>query len=293
MSFRPDPWRCNADLHCHSNMSDGVLEPAALVERAADNGVELFSLTDHDEICGQQAAADAARARGLEYVGGVEVSVSWGGETVHVVGLRIDWADAALCAGLARTRSGRDTRAREIARQLEIAGVPDAWEGALRHVGNPALISRTHFARHIVERGICDDVGEVFRKYLVEGKPGYVEHRWARLSEAVEWIRGAGGVAVLAHPGRYRFNDTALWALVSEFKAAGGEAIEVVCGSHTRDQFRRFANVALEAGLAASRGADFHAPGERHTELGRLPLLPDSVIPVWRDWPEFLNRQVA
>jgi predicted metal-dependent phosphoesterase TrpH len=274
-------------------MSDGVLEPAALVERAADNGVELFSLTDHDEICGQQQAADAARARGLEYVGGVEVSVSWGGETVHVVGLRIDWTDAALCAGLARTRSGRDSRAREIARQLEIAGVPDAWEGALRHVGNPALISRTHFARYIVERGICSDVGEVFRKYLVEGKPGYVEHRWARLSEAVEWIRGAGGVAVLAHPGRYRFNDTALWALVSEFKAAGGEAIEVVCGSHTRDQFRRFASVALEAGLAASRGADFHSPGERHTELGRLPLLPDSVTPVWRNWPEFLNLQAA
>ena len=171
--------------------------------------------------------------------------------------------------------------------------MPEAWEGALRHVGNPALISRTHFARYIVERGICDDVGEVFRKYLVEGKPGYVEHRWARLSEAVEWIRGAGGVAVLAHPGRYRFNDTALWALVSEFKAAGGEAIEVVCGSHTRDQFRRFAGVALESGLAASRGADFHSPGERHTELGRLPLLPDSVTPVWRNWPEFLNRQAA
>ncbi len=293
MSFSPDPWRCNADLHCHSNMSDGVLAPSELVERAAGNGVELFSLTDHDELCGQQAAADAARARGLEYVGGVEISVSWGGETVHVVGLRIDWTDATLFAGLARTRSGRDSRAREIARQLEIAGVPDAWEGALRHVGNPALISRTHFARYIVERGICDDVGDVFRKYLVEGKPGYVEHRWARLSEAVEWICGAGGVAVLAHPGRYRFNDTALWALVSEFKAAGGEAIEVVCGSHTREQFRRFATVALESGLSASRGADFHSPGERHTELGRLPLLPDSVTPVWRNWPEFLNRQAA
>lgn len=293
MTIRPDPWRCNADLHCHSNMSDGVLEPAALVARAIDNGVELFSLTDHDEVSGQQRAADAARERGLDYVGGVEVSVSWGGETVHVVGLRIDWNDQALCAGLARTRSGRDSRAREMAVQLERAGVPDAWAGAMRHVGNPALISRTHFARHIVECGICDDVSEVFRKYLVEGKPGYVEHRWARLTEAVEWIRGAGGVAVLAHPGRYRFNETALWALVDEFRLAGGQAIEVVCGSHTRDQFRRFARVALEAGLAASRGADFHAPGERHTELGRLPLLPDSVVPVWKDWPEFLDRTAA
>jgi predicted metal-dependent phosphoesterase TrpH len=293
MSFRPDPWRYNADLHCHSMMSDGVLAPADLVRRAVEQGVELFSLTDHDEVCGQQEAAATAAQLGIDYVGGVEISVSWGGETIHVVGLRIDWTDTALLAGLARTREGRDARAREIAVELERAGIADAWEGALRHVGNPALISRAHFARHIVDLGICDDVGEVFRKYMVEGKPGYVEHRWARLSEAVEWIRGSGGVAVLAHPGRYRLNETALWALISEFRASGGEAIEVVCGSHTRDQFRRFARVALESGLAASRGADFHVPGERHTELGALPLLPDSVVPVWKDWPEFLRRAVV
>lgn len=293
MNFRPDPWRCNADLHCHSNMSDGVLAPGELVKRAAAQGVEIFSLTDHDEICGQQEAAATALELGIDYVGGVEISVSWGGETIHVVGLRVDWTNAELAAGLARTRAGRDTRAREIAVELERAGIPDAWEGALRHVGNPALISRAHFARHIVDLGLCDDVGEVFRKYLVEGKPGYVEHRWAKLSEAIDWICGAGGVAVLAHPGRYRFNDTGLWALIDEFRDAGGAAIEVVCGSHTRDQYRRFARVALEAGLAASRGADFHVPGERHTELGALPLLPDSVVPVWKDWPEFLNRSAG
>ncbi|MFM8547976.1 MAG: 3',5'-nucleoside bisphosphate phosphatase [Betaproteobacteria bacterium] len=293
MSFRPDPWRCNADLHCHSSMSDGVLPPGDLVRRAAAQGVEIFSLTDHDEVCGQQEAAETAAALGMDYVGGVEISVSWGGETIHIVGLRIDWTDGALADGLARTRSGRDARAREIAVELGRAGIPDAWEGALRHVGNPALISRAHFARHIVDLGICEDVSEVFRKYLVAGKPGYVEHRWARLSEAIDWIRGAGGVAVLAHPGRYRLNDTALWALIGEFRAAGGQALEVVCGSHTRDQYKRFARVALEAGLFASRGADFHAPGERHTELGALPLLPDSVVPVWRDWPEYLSREAA
>ena len=290
MSFRPDPWRCNADLHCHSNMSDGVLPPAELTRRAAAQGVELFSLTDHDEICSQQEAAETAAKLGMDYVGGVEISVSWGGETIHVVGLRIDWTNPELVSGLARTRAGRDARAREIASELERAGIAEAWQGALRHVGNPALISRAHFARYIVELGICEDVSEVFRKYLIAGKPGYVEHRWARLSEAVEWIRGAGGVAVLAHPGRYRLNETALWALIGEFRTLGGAAIEVVCGSHTRDQYRRFARVALESGLAASRGADFHAPGERHTELGALPLLPDSVVPVWKDWPEFLGR---
>lgn len=288
-----DPWCFNADLHCHSSMSDGVLAPAVLVERAAAQGVELFSLTDHDELCGQQQAADAARAFGLDYVGGVEVSVSWGGETIHVVGLRINWNDAELIEGLARTRSGRDARAREMAAQLEKVGIPDAWEGALRHVGNPALISRTHFARHIVERGICDDISEVFRKYMVEGRPGYVEHRWAALADAVGWIRGAGGVAVLAHPGRYRLGDTALWALINEFREAGGSAIEVVCGSHSRDQFRRFASVAVEFGLLASRGSDFHAPGERHNELGQLPSLPDSVVPVWSEWPEFRGRAQA
>ena len=293
MSQPGDPWCFNADLHCHSSMSDGVLAPAVLVERAAAQGVELFSLTDHDELCGQQQAADAARALGLDYVGGVEVSVSWGGETIHVVGLRINWNDAPLLEGLARTRSGRDGRAREMAAQLEKVGIPDAWEGALRHVGNPALISRTHFARHIVERGICDDISEVFRKYMVEGRPGYVEHRWAALADAVGWIRGAGGVAVLAHPGRYRLGDTALWALINEFREAGGSAIEVVCGSHSRDQFRRFASVAVEFGLLASRGSDFHAPGERHNEIGQLPPLPDSVVPVWSEWPEFRGRAQA
>jgi len=284
MNERPVRQSLNADLHCHSNFSDGVLSPGQLVERAAAHGVELFALTDHDEIGGQASAAQAARACGLAYVGGVEISVSWGGETVHVVGLRIDWENEELGQGLARTRAGRDQRAREMATALEAAGIPDAYQGALRHVGNPALISRTHFARHIVDAGICSDINEVFRKYLVEGKPGYVEHRWARLEEAVGWIRGAGGVAILAHPGRYRFNDTQLWALIDRFRDLGGEALEVVCGSHSREQYARFTRITREAGLKASRGSDFHAPGERHIELGKLPPLPDTLEPVWADW---------
>ncbi len=280
-----DPWRLNADLHCHSTISDGTLEPEDVVARAHAKGVELLSLTDHDELSGQARARAAADALGLAYVPGVEISVTWAGETIHVVGLGIDPLDADLVAGVARTRDGREERAKEMAEQLQAVGIEGSYEGALRYVGNPELISRTHFARHLVETGVCSDVGDVFQRFLSEGKPGFVPHRWAKLGQALGWILGAGGTPVLAHPGRYRLNDTALWALIEEFREAGGTGIEVVCGSHTRDQYGRFAGIAREFGLRASRGSDFHGPGESHVELGQLPPLPDSVVPVWYDWP--------
>ncbi|HMM50616.1 MAG TPA: 3',5'-nucleoside bisphosphate phosphatase [Burkholderiaceae bacterium] len=286
MTLPGDPLRLNADLHAHSRVSDGVLAPAEVVRRAHAHGVQLFALTDHDEVGGLAEAATAASALGLVFVPGVEVSVSWGGETIHVVGLRIDPGCRALCDGLARTRSGRDARAREMAEDLARAGIAGAYDGALRFVGNPAMVGRTHFARYIVELGVCRDVAEVFQRYLSEGKPGFVAHRWASLADAVGWIRGAGGIAVLAHPGRYRLDETALWALIAAFRDAGGEGIEVVSGSHTRDQYRRFAQVAREFGLRASRGSDFHGPDESRVELGSLPPLPETLVPVWLDWPE-------
>ncbi|GMV00446.1 MAG: phosphatase [Burkholderiales bacterium] len=286
MSVPADVLRLNADLHAHSRVSDGVLAPAEVARRAHAHGVQLFALTDHDELGGLTEAGAVAAALGLAFVPGVEISVSWGGETIHVVGLRIDPGCAPLREGLARTRSGRDARAREMGEDLARAGIADAYQGALRFVGNPAMVGRTHFARYIVERGVCRDVAEVFQRYLSEGKPGFVAHRWAGLADAVQWIRAAGGVAVLAHPGRYRLGETALWALVGAFREAGGTAIEVVCGSHTRDQYRRFAQVAHEFGLRASRGSDFHGPDESRVELGSLPALPDALVPVWLDWPE-------
>ena len=282
---RRDPWRINADLHCHSSVSDGTLEPEALAARAHAQGVEIFSLTDHDELGGQARAARAAQALGMAYVPGVEISVTWAGETIHVVGLGVDPTDRSLLDGIARTRDGRESRAREMAESLAAAGIPGAFEGALRYVGNPELISRTHFARHLVESGQCSDVGEVFQRYLTEGKPGFVPHRWAKLPQAVGWITASGGTAVLAHPGRYRLSETALWALIEEFRESGGTAMEVVCGSHTRDQYGRFATLAREFGLRASRGSDFHDPVESRVELGSLPPLPDAVVPVWYDWP--------
>jgi predicted metal-dependent phosphoesterase TrpH len=271
----------NADLHCHSTISDGTLTPEALAQRAAAQGVQLCALTDHDEIGGQRRAAAAARELGLDYLTGAEISVSFAGETVHIVGLGFDADDPALAAGLKATRGGREPRAREMARQLEAAGIADSFEGALRYVGNPELISRTHFARYLVDSGVCHDTYEVFRRYLTEGKPGFVPHTWARLGDAVRWIVEAGGLAVIAHPARYRFTANEEYALFTEFKQHGGRGVEVVTGSHKPHEYASYADMALEFGLAASRGSDFHSPAESHVDLGALPFLPAQLTPVW------------
>jgi predicted metal-dependent phosphoesterase TrpH len=272
----------NADLHCHSNVSDGTLTPEALAERARANGVELWSLTDHDELAGQQRARAAAHAAGLPYLCGVEVSVTFADTTVHIIGLGLDPDDERLSAGLAATRGGRERRAREMADDLARVGIRGAYEGALRYVGNPDLISRTHFARYLVEAGICATTHEVFHRYLTEGKPGYVPHRWARLGDAVGWIAGAGGVAVIAHPGRYKFSPSAEYALFSEFVEHGGRAVEVVTGNHGPADVVKYTDSALEFGLLASRGSDFHAPDESRIDLGQLPDLPGRLTPVWQ-----------
>ncbi len=272
----------NADLHCHSNVSDGTLTPEALATRAHAQGVELWSLTDHDELAGQQRAREAALALGIDYLAGTEISVTFINQTVHIIGLGINPQDAALLAGLAATRGGRRERALQMAAELARVGVPDTFEGALRYVGNPDLISRTHFARYMVEAGVCSDTHSVFRNYLTQGNPGYVPHQWARLGDAVRWIVGAGGVAVIAHPARYRFSANEEYALFTEFIAHGGRGVEVVTGSHSLNDQIRYAQTALEFGLLASRGSDFHSPGESRTELGKLPDLPGTLTPVWQ-----------
>ena len=271
----------NADLHCHSVISDGTLEPEALAARAKANGVELWALTDHDEIGGQQRAMAAASGLGLAYLTGTEISVTFADVTVHIVGLGFDFDNAALDSGLRATRGGRRERAMEMSEGLAKVGIHGAYEGALHYVGNPELISRTHFARFLVETDVCNDTSEVFRKYLVEGKPGFVPHRWATLKNAVAWITDAGGVAVIAHPARYKFGVNAEHALFTEFIAHGGRGVEVVTGSHSSADAVRYAETALEYGLLASRGSDFHSPDESHTDLGALPALPAKLTPVW------------
>jgi predicted metal-dependent phosphoesterase TrpH len=280
--------RLNVDLHCHSDVSDGTLPPVEVVERAHAAGVQLLALTDHDEVGGLAAAAERAAALGLPFVDGVEISVTWAAETVHIVGLRIDRNDPALVAGLARIRVGRDDRAREIAAGLAAAGVTDALAGARRHARNPDLISRSHFARHLVDAGHGRSFQQVFDRYLAPGRPGFVPHCWARLDVAVALIRGAGGVAVLAHPGRYRLDDgeTGLWALVEAFRDAGGEAIEVISSSHGAADRVRFARWSERLGLAASLGSDFHDPRESRVDLGASERLPARLCPIWAQWPE-------
>lgn len=275
----------NADLHSHSIVSDGVLAPAQLAARAKSNGVDMWALTDHDEVRGIPEAREAARDLGMLYIPGVEISVTWAGKTIHIVGLNIDETNQDLVDGLTKTRSGRENRARDMAAELASkAGILNAYEGALKYVGNPDLISRSHFARYLVEIGACATVSDVFKHYLAEGKPGYVPHRWATLSDAVGWIRSAGGVAVVAHPGRYDLTPLAFDAFFTEFKNLGGLAIETVTGSHTVDQYDEYTKIAAQYGFMSSRGSDFHSPQDAEIDIGRLPVLPALAKPVWEKW---------
>jgi predicted metal-dependent phosphoesterase TrpH len=274
----------NFDLHCHSSVSDGLLAPRDVVARAAANGVTTLALTDHDEISGLADAREAAGALGIAFVNGVEISISWRETTIHIVGLRVDPANPVLLQGLESTRTGRTERAKKMADRLEASGIRGSFEGASAYAENPNLISRTHFARFLVENGYAKDIPAVFRNYLVAGKPGYVAHEWASVADAVHWIHAAGGIAVVAHPGRYKLKRPALRAFLAEFRDMGGQGIEVITGSHTAHQYGEFAIIAREYGFLSSRGSDFHGPGESHTELGRLPQLPEDLKPVWHDW---------
>jgi predicted metal-dependent phosphoesterase TrpH len=274
----------NADLHCHSTVSDGQLAPAAVAQLAKAGGVTLWALTDHDELGGQREAREAAEAAGMRYVSGVEISVTWASRTVHIVGLHVDPDCAALVEGLARTRDGRAARAEAIGERLGELGIPDAYAGALQYVSNPDLISRTHFARFLVESGRAQNTQDAFSRWLGEGKPGYIAHRWAKLADAVSWIKAAGGEAIVAHPGRYAYTQLEFDTFFGEFIDMGGKAIEVVTGSHTPDQYGEYAAVARRFGFEASRGSDFHAPGPDSIKPGTLPPLPSDLKPVWERW---------
>ena len=272
------------DLHCHSTRSDGILCPADVMQRAAERGVNVIALTDHDELAGLDEARAAASATGMTFVEGAELSVTWRDTTVHIIALGIDAASAPLARGLDTVRKGRDARARRIGESLAQAGIPDAFAGALTYVTSERLISRTHFARHLIDAGYARDMKEAFKRYLTSGKPGHVPHAWASLPEALGWIHAAGGQAVIAHPGRYKLTSKELRALVAEFRDLGGDAIEVVSPSHTAAQYTEFAALARAFGLKCSCGTDFHGPGESRFDFGELPPLPAGVEPVWSAW---------
>lgn len=269
------------DLHSHSTYSDGTLTPAQLVARAAQRGVTVLALTDHDGTGGLEEARNAAADHGIRLVDGVEISVTWRGCTLHVVGLGVAASNLELQNGLAATRGGRFERARKMAAAFDDMGISGTFEGAQRLAANPQLISRTHFARFLLQQGVIKDIKSAFNRFLGGGQPCYVALEWASLSDAVRWINRSGGLAVIAHPGRYPLDTTQLRQLLSDFSDLGGTAIEVVTSSHTAQQYRSFAEHARRYGLAASAGSDFHSPKESYHDLGGLPPLPDGSIPVW------------
>jgi predicted metal-dependent phosphoesterase TrpH len=274
----------NFDLHNHSTFSDGLLSPTQLIELAARTGVDAIALTDHDTTDGLAEAAAAAKRMGIQLVPGVEISVSWGATTLHVVGLQVDPAAQALAAGLESIRDGRLGRAERIGAALGSLGIEGTFAAALALAENKSMLGRTHFARHLAATGRVKDIQAAFDKYLAKGKPAYVPHRWASLEDAVGWIRSSGGVAVLAHPGRYDLKPMMRHEMLADFKRLGGAAIEVVTGSHRPEQYAVWQRAALEHGFLASRGADYHGPGESPIEPGRLPALHASLTPVWSQW---------
>ncbi len=274
----------NIDLHCHSTISDGLLSPTQLVERAAMRGVKTLALTDHDDVAGLDEARRVANEKNITLINGVEISVSWRGRTLHILGLDIDLTYAPLIEGLLSIRHGRTERAHSIANELEKCGIHGSLEGAYAHVGERQLIGRTHFARFLVKHGHAKDVKSVFKKFLVKGKPGYVSHQWASLSDAVSWITDSGGRAVIAHPARYKLGKNSLDELLHEFRSLGGAGIEVITASHTPEQTLLFAQHAQRMDLLASCGSDYHGTGESYFDLGQLPDLPTGCTPVWHDW---------
>ncbi len=278
------------DLHCHSTVSDGILSPTELVLRAAGRGVKVMALTDHDDLAGLPEARLAAEQNGMTLINGVEISVSWRSYTLHIVGLGFDTTHPPLVQGLQMVRSGRGLRAQKMADELAKIGIGGVLQGAYKYADNPNMIGRTHLARYLVEIGQCKDVKSVFNRYLATGKPGYVKHQWSLLSDAIAWIRGAGGIAVLAHPGRYMtgrcgMGKKTMHELLTEFVALGGGALEVVTGSHTPEQYAEFARYAEAFHLLTSCGSDFHAPGESYRDMGRLADFPLGCHPVWTASP--------
>lgn len=273
------------DLHSHSTISDGLMTPSTLVYHAASQGVQVLALTDHDDVAGIDEARAAAVQSGITLITGTEISVTWRNRTLHILGLRLDPHHPVLQEGLARIRASRFGRAEGIADELDKIGITGSLEGAQKFA-TEGIISRTHFARFLIADGHAKDMKTVFKRYLVKGKPGYVPHLWASLEEVLSWILVAGGLPVIAHPGRYDLGKTLLSALLDEFKQAGGVGIEVVSGSHHPDQYGQFAVLAQQYGLLSSRGSDYHGPGHSYLDMGRLPDLPRQCQPIWHDWDE-------
>lgn len=268
------------DLHSHSTASDGVLTPSLLIARAEQCGVNVLALTDHDIVAGLEEAQQAADKHGIGLIPGVEISVTWQKQTIHIVGLGIDRQCQSLLNGLNHLQTIRSQRAQEIAQRLEKIGIPDALRGSEKFApGNN--ITRTHFARYLVELGKARDMNDVFKHFLASGKPGYVQVEWATLQQAVQWINDAGGRAVVAHPARYKMTGTKMGRLLTDFVDCGGAGLEIINGGCGRDIIQKYAGLAKRFNLLASVGSDFHDPATPWMDLGKLQPLPRDLTPIW------------
>ena len=268
------------DLHCHSTASDGVLSPEDLLDRAAAKGVTHLALTDHDTVAGFTAAASSAAKNNISLIAGTELSCVWRGHTIHVVGLDFDPDNPEFQSALERQNGNRWSRARAIADKLVKTGVSNLLDKATAKAGGD-VPGRPHFARALVEEGVVKDSAQAFKRYLGQGKPGDVKAYWPELEEVIQWILGAGGVAVLAHPRKYKLTATRLRALVSDFKCAGGKAMEVSISGQSSGDLGFLAELCRREMLLASQGSDFHFPGAPWCELGRIAKMPDGIEPVW------------
>jgi predicted metal-dependent phosphoesterase TrpH len=271
------------DLHSHSTASDGALSPEDLIARAIAQGVDVLALTDHDGTEGIAKAQQASKNTDLTLIAGVEISVTWGGGTVHIIGLNVDVDNAILQQGLMDMRTFRIGRAAKMAERLEKAGITGALDGARKYASD-VMLGRLHFAQFLVEQGHAKNINDVFKRFLVRNKPGYVAGEWASLTNAVTWITAAGGQAVIAHPARYKMTATKLRRLVTDFKFAGGVGIEVVSGRQHPEEVKTLARLAEQFELLASCGSDFHTPDNTWVELGHLAALPKSCVPIWSVW---------
>lgn len=268
------------DLHCHSTVSDGALSPEDLVSRAAEQGVSHLALTDHDTITGLPAAACSASEKGISLIMGTELSCVWRSQTIHIVGLDFDPENTGFKAALEQQKANRWARARAITDRLARTQVDNLLDKA-RGCANGDVPGRPHFAKVLVEEGVVKDAGQAFKRYLGQGKPGDVKAFWPELEKIVQWIVDAGGVAVLAHPRKYRLTATKLRALVADFKRAGGKAIEVSTSGQSSGDLGFLAELCRREKLLASQGSDFHFPGAPWCELGRIAKMPDGLEPVW------------
>lgn len=279
-AVRQPPTGHGIDLHCHSTASDGRLTPEELVAAAAKEGVRLLALTDHDTMDGLPAAQASAQTCGITLVPGVEISARLNQRTLHIVGLNVNPQTPTLCAGLAELQQQRRQRAQTIAAKLERLGVGDALQRATL-LARGGQITRTHFARLLVDAGVCKSLQQTFKRYLGAGKAAYAAAQWVPMAQAIEWIEAAGGIAVLAHPMQYRLSATAHRRMLEGFREAGGRALEVCSGNSQPADVQRCADDARHYGLLGSVGSDFHGPEQYWLRLGGAPPLPDDITPVW------------